>query len=318
MTELTFSAGERATLDLRDSSGAVVVQDTREGDEAVIRVAGAGDRTPFVLRERDTLRIRLEDGGTVSVPGQLALEVLVPPAVSLRLARSGGETVVKPVEPAATAGQAGAGAAAERGGTPPSPGDLSEFARVMSEYGRRILGEMTTRVRGSGFEASDEVAKRLDEAAERIDDQVQHVAQRVEREVERVISAVERTTRRAEEHARRPAEHAAHRTEERSRRMAERMAERAQRHAERARERSRGRAGRGRWWFTEKLDEFARAGSAVAGVGQPGVGAEPGPQAGPPPPRTVSPEERRAILEMLASGRITPDQAATLLDALGA
>ncbi|MGH2351697.1 MAG: hypothetical protein ACRDJN_08790, partial [Chloroflexota bacterium] len=218
MTELTFTAGERATLDLRDSRGDVVIQD---GEGPTIRVASGDDRSPFVLRDQDTFRVRLDAGGSITLPATLPVEVVVPAVVRLRVTRTGGETIVKPAEPATAEG----GAAPP---PPPSPADLSEFARVMSEQGRRIFSEMTDRVRTGGSGVSDDIARRLDEAAGRIDEQVQHVAERVEREVERAFAAVERAAQRAEEHGRRAAGHG-RRTAERAEEHGRRAAERAQR-----------------------------------------------------------------------------------------
>ncbi|MDQ3701586.1 MAG: hypothetical protein M3442_11805 [Chloroflexota bacterium] len=313
MTELTFSAGERATLDLRDSQGDVRLQDA---DGTSIVVSTEDGQSPFVLRDGDTFRIRLLAGGKIGVPRELAVEVFVPSAVHLRLHRS-AETVVTPRE--ASTGAAGA--------TPPSAADLSEFARQMSEQGRRIFSDMTDKVRQGGTEASDDVARRLDEAAGRIDVQVQRVAQRVEREVERAFGVVERATQRAAEHGHPGAAHTEHdhprheHSEHKHAEHTEHAAERARRAAERAARRT----GRGRWWFTEKLDEMARGGpcwgdvrTAVEGGVRGGTWSGFNGGAGPSAPRPeASPEERRAILDMLAAGTITSEQAATLLDALG-
>ncbi len=291
MTELSFSAGERATLDLRDSRGDVRLQDA---DGQTITVATGDGQSPFVLRDGDTFRIRLPFGGTIRVPQAVMVEVFVPPAVHLRLQRS-GETNVTPRE-----GNTAAGGAA----SPPSAAELSEFARQMSEQGRRIFTEMTEKVRQGGSEASEDVARRLDEAAGRIDVQVQRVAERVEREVERAFDFVERATQRPGG--------AAHHEAAPDERRAGHIAEKARRAAERAARRG----GRGRWWFTEKLDELATSG---AGQGDPRAGTwqtASGPGRRPAPPK-ASPEERRVILDMLAAGTITTEQAATLLDALG-
>jgi hypothetical protein len=257
--------------------------------------------------------------------------VLVPQSVRLRLSRR-GETEVSRQEPAA-AGATEQNAGASAGGPTAPDGDLSEFVRLMSEQSRRIFGEMTEKVRHSGFDASGDVAKKLDEAAGRIDEQVQRVAERVEREVERAFGFVERATqgdgpggaprRRHHEVHFRHAQEA-----ERAARAAERAARATERAAERAGRTDR-RAGRGRWWFTDRLDELSRAAASAATSASattatssasswngPGSGG-PAATGGPGGTTKASPEERRAILDMLAAGAITPDQAARLLDALG-
>ena len=65
--------------------------------------------------------------------------------------------------------------------------------------------------------------------------------------------------------------------------------------------RAAARAGRGRWWFTEGLDDAYGDGPAPGGA---------------PRPR-ASREERISILTMLQEGKITSEQAAKLLEALG-
>jgi len=84
----------------------------------------------------------------IALPPELPVEVLVPQAVRLRLSRR-GETEVSRQEPAA-AGSPEQGAGAD--------GDLGEFVRLMSEQSRRIFGDMTEKVRHSGFDASGERA----------------------------------------------------------------------------------------------------------------------------------------------------------------
>ncbi|HEX2513222.1 MAG TPA: hypothetical protein VH257_00860 [Chloroflexota bacterium] len=319
-TELTFSAGERATLDLRDSEGDVRIED---GEPETVRISSSGGRSPFVLREGDTFRIRLAGGGRIAVAPDTTIKVIVPAAVRLRLTRR-GETEVTRQEPVGTAGAAegaAAGAAAGAGaGDGPPPVDLSEFARYMSEQSRRIFDQMTEKVRQGGFDANvatEDVARRLDEAAGRIDEQVQRVAVRVEREVERAFDFVGRAAKRTEGQHRHEV-HRQHRAEERAQRHAERSGERAQRAAERAAERAGRRPPRGRWWFSERLEEAVR--EATSGVGGAPGGAPgeatggAGPGAGRP---KASAEERRVILDMLAQGTISAEQAASLLDALG-
>ncbi len=277
--ELTFSAGQRAVLDLRDSSGTVALKDW---DEPVIKIASEASPPPFVLQDGETFRIRMA-GGTITLPSGLPAEVLLPPAVqlrSMRVTRAGGETVVRPV----ATGQPGGAEAGAAPQTPPGPPDLAEFARLMSEHGRRIFAEMTRAIRASEAGISEEVARRLDEAAERIDEQARRVAERVQREVERSYHAVER----AQEHARR-------------------AAERLERHAGRWEEGGRkadraARPGRGRWWFTERLEQWGAPGAPAAGARVRRPPAE---------------QERRLILQMLQEGKITSEQAARLLDALG-
>ncbi|HET7767383.1 MAG TPA: hypothetical protein VFN74_01335 [Chloroflexota bacterium] len=243
MTELTFTAGERATLDLRDSAGEVTIKDW---DGATIKVEAAA--TPFVLREQDTFRLRLPDGGVVSLPIGLPVEALTPAAVRLRVTRAGGETEVWPVS--ATAGDA--------------PRDFSELGEAVADIGKRIARDVAKGLRGSGAEVSDDLARKIEEAAERF-------------------------AKNAERHASRVAEHA-ERHAERAARHAERVAQRATRHAERG-------VRRGRWWFNEHSDEWS-GGTAA-------------------PRSRATEEERLAIMQMLRDGKITAEQASTLLDALG-
>jgi hypothetical protein len=336
MTELTFSAGQRVTLDLRDCRGDVRVED---GEAETVKVTGSGEAAPFVLRDGDTFRLRLDAGGAVAVPPEVPVEVIVPAAVRLRLARH-GETEVIRQEPAGAAGAAtgaagAAGAGASGGHGDPLPVDLSEFVRAMSEQSRRIFDRMTEKVRQGGFdatEATDEVARRLDEAAERIDEQVQRVASRVEQEVEKAFGFAERASRRHEEHQHHAAgrqQHAEERARHRAARAAERAAERVERRT-RVGERVERRAGRGRWWFTDKLEQAVR--EATAGAGEawsssastsasasasPAANGRQGGATATAARPEASPEERRVILDMLAQGTITADQAARLLDALG-
>jgi gas vesicle protein len=297
MTESTFTAGERATLDLRDSTGNVTLQDHDAGD-ATIRIAAETETPPFVLREGDTFRIRLP-GGTVSVPPGLPVEAMVPPTVQLRLlrtAQSGGETVIKPV----TAEAAGTTASKKSDDDDDDIADLDEFVRRMSEHGQRILHEMTRAMRSGGYPFSNDLAQKLEEAGTRIEEHMRRAAGRVQREAERV----QEHARRAEEHARRAAERVEHhqrhhtdRTEERSRRHAERGEEIGRRVAERV-----ARAGRGRWWFADRFDDWGRSSNAPSSRGSSSP---------------VTAEERIAILQMLKDGKISAEQAEKLLDALG-
>jgi hypothetical protein len=287
MSELVFTAGERATLDLRDSAGDVTVKDW---DGPTIKVEAPA--TPYVLREQDTFRLRLPEGGVVSLPIGLPAEVLVPAAVRVRVTRAGGETDVRPV----TGDSAGA---ARSSGEDAAPRDFTEFADVMADYGKRIFRDVARSVRSSGTGVSDDVARKLEEAAERIDESARRAAERVQREVDRIQREVGRQdvhVRRAAEHVESRARHVA----ERAARHAERHAERVARHAERAVSRTersveRG-ARRGRWWFNEAM-------------GQASSSATTGPRA--------TEAERLAIMEMLRDGKVSAEQAATLLDALG-
>jgi hypothetical protein len=272
MTELTFTAGARATLDLRDSAGEVVIKDW---DGATLKIASAAETPPFVLKDQDTFRIRLDGGGTISLPLGLPAEVVAPAAVQLKVTRAGGETAVR-TAPDEAQGPAGR--------PKDAPVDIAAFADMVSEQGRRIFAEVTRAVRSGGAGVSEEVARRMEEAAERIDEQARRVAERVQREVERTLHAVDH----ADERARRRAE----RVEEHARRVAERTAERAHRAA-----------ARGRWWFTEKLDEWGAAGQGGARAARPAAATQ---------------AERLAVLQMLQEGKITSEQAAKLLDALGA
>jgi len=307
MTDLTFAAGQRATLDLRESAGVVALKDW---DEPSIRVTVEGAASPFVTREDDTFRLRLPEGGTITLPTGLPVEVLVPPAVQLRLMRvmrAGGETTVRPV---AAPDEAPRGPAAQPAGAGSTP-DFAQFAKTMSEHGRRILEEMAAALRASGVVASEDASRRLEEAAKRLDEQAWRVAERLQHDFERAFQTAER----AQEHARRAAE----RAEERARRIAERMRQRREgpswwspeqmghwRAAARAA--ASGRAGRSRWWFTEGAGE-SPAGAAAA----PGAGG----QGRPLPGSAAAREERLAILQLLQEGKITADQASRLLEALG-
>lgn len=321
MTELTFNVGPRVTLDLRDSAGTIALKDW---DEPTMRVTTEG-ASPFVLREGDSFRVKLDGGGAITLPAGLPADVLTPAAVHLRMmrvTRSGGETVVRPV-PGGTA-DAAAGARASIGeptgsaaaaATDAATPDSAEFARTMSETGRRIFAEMTRALRAGSTGMPEEVAKRMEEAAERIDEQARRTAERVQREVERTHEAAGR----AREHAQR----AAARAEAQAHRVADRVQERAERAARRKQRgrwwtddpeelarigirvgRAAARAGRGRWWFTEGLGDV--------------FGPRPGSNGGAAPKRApASPEERLAILTMLQDGKITADEAAKLLEALG-
>lgn len=294
MTETMFPAGERATLDLRDSSGTITLKD---GEAGTIRIASEGQDAPFVLQEGETFRVRIA-GGTVAVPAGLAVEAAVPPTVQLRVERDGREadTVVRPVSPAGTT-PGTSGESDERPAAGEIP-DLNEFTRVMSESAQRIFADMTRAVRASNLGFGDEIASRLDKAAQRIDEEAKRVAERVQREVERANETVGR--------AQSQARHAASRAEARAQRVAERMEHRTTRHEERAARRAS--SGRGRWWFADRLEEWAAANGGQA----PGATTS----AAPRPTRDTT-EERRAILAMLAEGKITSEQASQLLDALG-
>ena len=263
-TELTFTAGERATLDLRDSAGEVTIKDW---DGATIKVAATA--TPFVLREQDTFRLRLAEGGVISLPIGLPAEVLTPTAVRLRVTRAGGETEVRPV----TSG----------GGAEAGPRDFSDLGEAVADIGKRIARDVAKGLRGSGGEVSDDLARKIEEAAERF-------ARNAERHASRVAQHAERHAERAAEHAERAARHA-EKHAERVTRHAERVSQRAERAAERG-------VRRGRWWFTERMDEWAKSGGGTTA------------------PRATE-EERLAIMQMLRDGKITTEQAATLLDALG-
>ncbi|MBI3971381.1 MAG: hypothetical protein HY332_08830 [Chloroflexi bacterium] len=314
MAEVTFPAGGRATLDLRDCTGTIVLKDW---DEPAIRIVAEGEAQPFVPRDGDVFRVRLDGGGTITMPTGLPADVLVPAAVQLRLmrvTRAGGETVVRPVTAEAARDTAEASETHERAaeGTP----DIGEFARVMSERGRRIFEEMTRTLRASGAGISDDMAHRMEEAAERIDEQTRRLAERIQHEVERTMETTERVQHQAR--------HAAARAEERARRAAERAAARAAHHAARHEERARrvaervaqraggraGRAGRGRWWFADRFDEWAThaAASPEGAPDHPGV---------PRAATAATREERLAILQMLREGKITSEQASKLLEALG-
>lgn len=282
MSELVYTAGERATLDLRDSSGEVVVKDW---DGATIKIEAPA--TPHVLRDQDNFRLRLPEGGTISLPIGLPAEVISSGSVRLKVTRAGGETAVRAEAPSGKGERAAAAGA---------PRDFTEFADVMADYGKRIFRDVARSVRASGTTKSDDFARKIEEAAERIDEKARQAAERLQREVERAVASAERY----EDHGRRAAAHA----EERARRVAEKVARHAERHAERAAHRAERHAERaarrGRWWFNERYDDTDEG---------PRGAAEPRPKA--------SEAERLAIMQMLRDGKISADQAATLLDALG-
>lgn len=288
MTELTFTAGTRAVLDLRDSSGEVTVKDW---DGATIQIVAAPESSPYVLRDGDTFRITLARGGAISLPIGLPAEVVTPFAVRLRVTRAGGETEVRP----APASGDGSGDAARAAGAP----DFVEIAEVMAERGRRVVQEVARAVRAGGGGASDELARKLEEAEARIEAAARHAAERVQREVERTVQ----TAGRYEEHGRRVAERVVERAGRHAERQAERHAERAERFAEHATRR----AGRGRSWFAERLDEWATANRG-------GTAGSAGTRATTP---SATEDERLAIMQMLRDGKINAEQAAQLLDALG-
>jgi polyhydroxyalkanoate synthesis regulator phasin len=240
------------------------------------------------LRDGDTFRITLARGGAVSLPIGLPAEVVTPFAVRLRVTRAGGETEVRPA-PGGDTGEA-AGGAARGAGVP----DFSEIAEVMAERGRRVVQEVARAVRSGGGGVSDELARKLEEAEARIEAAARHAAERVQREVDRSVQTAERY----EEHGRRAAE----RVVERAGRHAERHAERVERFAEHATRR----AGRGRSWFAERLDEWATA----------NTGGSAGARAAAAAPRATE-DERLAIMQMLRDGKLSAEQAAQLLDALG-
>ena len=293
MTELVFTAGERVTLDLRDSTGQITIKDW---DGATIKVEAPA--TPYVLREQDTFRMRLPEGGTISLPLGREAEVIAPERVRLRVTRAGGETEVR-------AAPAGSSSAATSGPSGAPPRDFTEFADVMADYGKRIMGDIARSVRASGTGVSDDVARKLEEAAEKIEEKARQAAERLQREVERTVASAERH----ESHGRRTASHVG----EQARRVAERVARHAERHAEREAHRAervarhvervveraatRG-TRRNRWWFAEESD-------------QPGGARRPADE-----PK-ASQDERLAIMKMLSEGKINADQAARLLDALG-
>src|SRR5438105_2224251 len=147
VTKTTFPAGERAAIDLRDSSGAVTLKD---GEPGTIVITADGDGAPFVLQQGDTFRIRLA-GGTIAVPAGLPVEVTVPATVQLRVDRDGREadTIIRPA--AGAASESAGSAAGSTGGRAPAGGpfavdDLDQFARTISEGAQRIFGEMTRAV----------------------------------------------------------------------------------------------------------------------------------------------------------------------------
>lgn len=289
MTELTFTAGTRATIDLRGSEGTVVVQDW---DGATIKIVAEGETPPYVLRDTDTFRVRLEAGGSISVPSGLLVEVVAPPSVHVRVQRSGGETELRA---AVEEGSGSAGASGRVSGA--GPADFADFADLIAEQGKRILHEVSRATRfgaaGAATSAatgvSDEVARKLDEVADRIDDQARRVAERIQKEVERAVGTAERYEGRARDLSERLKDRAERRAERHATRdasRAERHAARAERHATHA-----GRGGRDRW--------SSSAQPAASASSQP------------------SKEERLAIMQMLQDGKITAEQAAQLLDALG-
>jgi len=292
MTELTFTAGTRATLDLRDSVGEVSIKDW---DGATIKLNVEAQTAPYVLREGDTFRIKLAQGGTISLPLGLPVEVMAPPAVRVRVQRAGGETEVR------SAPAAGGGATSTPSGGEEAPCDFTEFADVMSDYGKRIFDDVAKAVRASGAGVSEDVARRLEEASGKIDETARRAAERIQREVERTVSQAEKY----ESHGR----HAAERMEEKAKHVAERVARHAERQAEREAHRAERfaahvgrRASRGRGWFAERMNDWAEC--AV----QSGKPAAEQPKA--------TEQERLTIMQMLRDGKISAEQASQLLDAL--
>src|SRR5438874_1476706 len=136
MTEMTYPAGQRAIIDLRDSSGRITLKD---GKATKITISSDDEGAPFVLQEGETLRIRVT-GGTISVPFGLPVEAMVPAAVHLRIERDAreGDTVVRPVAREA-ASTATATAAAASG--PLDADDVDQFARTISDGAQRIFAE---------------------------------------------------------------------------------------------------------------------------------------------------------------------------------
>ena len=290
MTELTFTAGTRATLDLRGSVGEVSIMDW---DGATIKLNVEAQTAPYVLREGDTFRIKLAQGGTISLPLGLPVEVTAPPAVRVRVQRAGGETEVRSA-PAA-------GSEATASGGEEAPRDFTAFADVMSDYGKRIFDDVAKAVRASGAGVSEDVARRLEEASGKIDETARRAAERIQREVERTVSQAEKY----ESHGRHPAE----RMEEKAKHVAERVARHAERQAEREAHRAERfaahvgrRASRGRGWFAERMNDWAEC--AV----QSGKPAAEQPKA--------TEQERLTIIQMLRDGKISAEQASQLLDAL--
>lgn len=117
----------------------------------------------------------------------------------------------------------------------------------------------------------------------------------------------QRRARRAEEKV----QEAAQRMAQEAERQARKAAERAQRHIERAARQAERHAGNWRW--------FGRPIDAGPGWINPFPPGRPGPPRPPAPPSRppASEEERLAILNMLAAGTITADDAARLLEAIG-
>jgi hypothetical protein len=118
---------------------------------------------------------------------------------------------------------------------------------------------------------------------------------------ERIARRAEEAARRAAEQAERRAQEIARRAEEAARRAAEKAAREAERMARHAERHSR------QWGWTS--------------AGGPGPWPGRGPAAPPPPPPPQRPqateEERLMVLRMLSEGKITAEEAARLLEALG-
>lgn len=291
MTELTFTAGTRATLDLRDSAGEVSIKDW---DGATIKLNVDAQTAPYVLREGDTFRIKLAQGGTISLPLGLPVEVLAPLAVRVRVQRAGGETEVR------SAPTARSSTAASRGEE--APRDFTEIADVMADYGKRVAQDVAKALRAGGTGVSEDMARKLEEVSGKIDETARRAAERIQGEVERVVGEAEKHG----SHGRQAAE----RMEEKAKNIAERMARHAERRAEREAHRAERfaahvgrRASRGRGWFAERMNDWAEC--AV----QAGKPAAQQPKA--------TEQERLTIMQMLRDGRISAEQAAQLLDALG-
>jgi hypothetical protein len=122
---------------------------------------------------------------------------------------------------------------------------------------------------------------------------------------------------RFEQRMREVNERIARATEEIQRRTAERLEAQAQKMARKAEEMAQRAAERAAEHVTRQAERTWRGGAPGWGSGWWRRGATPPPPQPPPPKPRATEEERLTVLRMLAEGKITAEQAARLLEALG-
>jgi hypothetical protein len=159
------------------------------------------------------------------------------------------------------------------------------FSGLFEGIGEEIQGAFSAFASTGGFELERQIREKTERAAQRAEDTVRRVAERAERQAQ---EAGRRAAAEAEKQAQRAAE------------RAQRSGERAGRHAERS-------AWHWNW----------RGQSGGGWVPQPPSPPPPPPFASPPPRPRVNEEERLLILQMVAEGTISSNEAAKLLEVLG-